>query len=1113
MRFSIRRLLAVAGALVVLPAVAAAQSPATITGRVTAEGGTPIIGASVFLEGLQIGAQTTDDGRYTILVPAARATGSATLTARSIGYRPVSQPVTLTSGATITRDFALAINPLRLGEVVVTGAGTTSTRERLTSVINSVDTTSLKRSAEPQNVVAGLAGKAPNVEIRSQSGEPGASASIKIRGGSSLSGQNQPLFVVDGQPIDNSTMSVNGGDGSTVTQNRAADINPNDIEAVDILKGAAAAAIYGARAANGVVLITTKRGHSGAPRYTYSSTATFDGVNKTMPLQKKYGFGSAGVNVTCALKQVGDSAYVGVDAPDCVPMAPRATDKALRAANSAFGAPIAAGTPTYDHSEEIFDTGATFDNNLSISGGNDKTTYFLSGGLTNQDGTIVGPNNRYNRASVRLKGTQQLTSQLSVTGNLSYVDTRGRYVQKGSNTSGLLLGALRTPPDFNNKQSVNQFGQQRPYRFPNGSSTESLQGSAYYDNPFFVANNPGNRSELGRSISNVNVNYNPLSWLTLQYTFGADYYNDWRLEALPLTAAGNPTGVVFRYDINNLELDHNLIATARHSFSDNFNGSLTLGQNLNSRRNRQVFVTGQDLIAPEPLALQNTISYIPTETRSQRHIEAYFAQGEVQLYNQLVLNAGIRNDGFSTFGASKRRNNFPKAGAAWTFTNALGNTDQKGILSYGKLRFSYGETGKEPPTYSAVADVNSLTALFGSGFGDVLKSTQSGIGGVALPGTAGNTSLRPERTRENEWGADFGFLDQRADLGITYYNKRSTDVIIAVPVSAAVGGYTTAFQNAAALQNKGLEVALNVRPYTAQNVAVELGVNFGRNRGKVLSLAGADFIPYTLEGFTGSIGSSTVGYAPGVIRGSDFVRCGQAPSDLELPLGSATSTTVGAACAGAKKGALYLDSTGYPVVDPTDRVIADPNPKWSAGYTASVRLLNKVTLAGLLDVRHGGQMWNGTRGALYRFGTHKDTEIRDQQGTFGKNVLADVYPDVTGPGAGVVAFSNLRDWQNWYQTDGGSASDAQAQFVEDASFVKLRELSLTYTLDQPFIKNFLGLSSADLRLAGRNLHTWTKYKGLDPETNLGGSEFLTQGVDFFNNPQTRSFVVSLTLNR
>jgi hypothetical protein len=193
-------------------------------------------------------------------------------------------------------------------------------------------------------------------------------------------------------------------------------------------------------------------------------------------------------------------------------------------------------------------------------------------------------------------------------------------------------------------------------------------------------------------------------------------------------------------------------------------------------------------------------------------------------------------------------------------------------------------------------------------------------------------------------------------------------------------------------------------------------------------------------------------------------------------------------------------------------VIADPNPKWTGSINSTLRF-GKLEFSTLFDFRHGGQMWDGTRAALYRFGTHKDTDIRNQVGTFGQNWETDVYPNVAGPGAGLPAFRSYAEWQNWFVTAGGSAGDAQAQFVENASFVKWRELAVSYRIDQPAIVGRLGLSDALIRLAGRNLHTWTKYRGLDPESNLGGAEFLTQGIDYFNNPLTRSVVVSVTLNR
>jgi TonB-linked SusC/RagA family outer membrane protein len=1074
---------------IVVPAAAllwssAALAQTTVRGTVRSDQGGVITGASVSIPALGVGSTSRTDGSYSFTIPAARATGqSARLVARFVGFSPES--VTVTLSGDVTHDFTLKVNPLRLGEVVVTGAGTETTRERLGNVINTVDSTVLARASEPQNVVSALAGKIPNVDIRTQAGDPGSSASIKIRGATSVLGTNQPLFVVDGQPIDNSTVSVSGGDGSTVTQNRAADINPNDIESVDILMGSAAAAIYGARAANGVVLITTKKGSAGPTRYTLSSTSSFDMVDPNVKLQTTYGQGDLGVLSSCS-------------GPDC------------SATSLTWGGALPAGTPVYNHVKDIYRTGTTFDNILSASGGNERTTFYLSGGSTNQQGVMKGPNNFYDRNTVRLKGTHQLFDQLEVGGNFSYINTQGRYVQKGSNTSGLLLGSLRTPPNFNNEVYLDpSSGLHRSYRFPNPTAA-SLTTPRGYDNPFFTLNNPGNTSELGRFIGNINLDYRPNDWLRIQETVGADHYSDGRRESLPLTSSGEPDGAVARYDITNLEIDHNLLVSATRTFNNDFNGTLTLGQNLNSRKNRQLFVQGITLNAPEPLAVQNTLFWTPSEFQSTRHIEGYFGEATANLYNQLYLTAGLRRDGFSTFGASTPTAWFPKASAAWTFSNYFG-WDRSSPINFGKLRLAYGETGREPPVYATISALNS-TALFGSGFQDFINVSQSGNGGLVTDPAQGNSNLRPERSKELEGGFDLSFFGQRADLGVTAYNKKSSDVILLVPVNASQTGSTNALSNGATISNHGLEITLNTRPYTSENFAWEIGGNFGRNRNNVDDLQGAEFVPYNNEGFTGSIGSSSVGYPVGVIRGSDFARCGRG---LKIVI-SGVLTDIDQSCAatGGVDGALFLAANGQPIGDPTDRVIADPNPKWTAGINSSVRLMNRLTLSGLLDIRHGGQVWNGTRGALYRFGTHEDTEIRSStDGQFGVNFLTDVYPNVAGPGAGKVAFTTPAQWEAWFTGNGGSASNYQYQFIEDGSFVKLRELSAAMSFNNDWVRNRLGFSNVDLRLTGRNLITWTNYRGLDPEANLGGAEFLTQGFDFFNNPTTRSFIISLGLNR
>src|SRR6202521_1312389 len=891
-----------------------AQSGMTVTGRVTSDAGAPLGGATVFIAGTTMGAQAADDGSYTFVVPASRATGgTATLTARVIGYTAHSVPITLTPGATVNQSFTLAVNPFHLGEVVVTGAGMSTTRERLGVTINRVDSSVLRRSAEPQNVVAALAAKAPNVNVRTQSGGPGAGASVVIRGEASLTGTNQPLFVVDGQPIDNQTvstasLSVNGGNlgdrqGGNVTSNRAADLNPADIESVEILKGSAASAVYGARAANGVILITTKRGHAGATRVSISSNVNFDKARLVDFLQHDYAQGS----LARAAGPIPDAAATCGTTPDCSPTAGR----------TSWGAKLAAGTPTYDHLGELFHTGITADNNVQVSGGNDRTSFFSSLGLTNQLGVIQGPNNKYNRANFRLKGTQEVGSKFTLSGNFNYVDARGAFVQHGNDVSGLLLGALRTPPAFNNQPYLTDRGLQRVYRFPNPTSVEAFNCCAYYDNPFFAMASNGNRSEVGRAISSFDVEWRPLTWLNVKETLGGDYFTDARLQALPLTSSNDPGGSVIRGDITNLVIDHNLIASATTDRGENLNATFTLGQNLNSRRYRQLSSQGEGMIRPVPLAVENTINQSGLEFKSLRHIESYFGQGELNLYKQLYLTAGIRNDGFSTFGASQRRHSFKKASAAWTFSNLFHGGDQTGILSFGKLRAAYGETGREPDVYAAL-NALSTVVKFGSGYGDALRTSIGGVPGVTSSTVLGNPALRPELQRETEIGADLGFLNQMIDLSVVGYNKKSTDVILPITVNAAGTGFLSAFKNTGALSNKGLEITLNVRPYTTQNVAWYVGVQYGRNKGNVTDLGGAQIFDLA-EGFGANEaeGADVIGYAPGVIIGTGFVKCGRG-TQIPVPgiAGGAVAQDIDALCAatpgGYKNGALFLGPNGLP---------------------------------------------------------------------------------------------------------------------------------------------------------------------------------------------------------
>jgi TonB-linked SusC/RagA family outer membrane protein len=1069
----VRSAIAIACATALLPSFAAAQQATTISGRVVSEAGAPLNSASVFIEGMSIGSLTDESGKYTFEVPAARVKGqTVTVTARLIGFKAQSVQVTLNAGS-LSQNFTLSANPLRLGEVVVTGEGTSTVRERLGTVVSSVDTTLISRSNET-NVVSALAGKAPNVEVVSSSGDPGSSTYIRIRGPKTISGDGQPLFIVDGVPIDNSTIMAQSGEAGTTASNRASDINPDDIASIDVLKGAAASAIYGARAGAGVVIITTKRGTAGQTRYSLRTNYSFDKVSNGVPLQTKYGHGSNGDPATCDA-----NAAVSLD---CF------------TSNATWGPAIAAGTPVYNHFDELFNTGHNWNSTMELSGGNDKTLYFVSGSLDNNHGDVTGPNDWYKKNTVRVNASHQMLDNLKVGIDLQYSDVRAANIQQGSNTDGLMLGSLRTPPEFNNLEFLDPGSKlQRSYRFPWPSVNSSVHTRGY-DNPFYEIYEQDNTSSVNRTFGNANISWDPFDWLNVKEVFGADYYTDSRLNAFPQSSSGQPTGQVQEGDYKTYQIDHNLTATMKHTFSPGAQASLTVGQNLNSRSFNQIVVQGVTLVAPQPFVLTNTTSLTTNDFQSLVHAERYFGSGQVFLFNQLNVEASITNDGFSTFGTSSQRHWFPSANAAWSFIQSSANNT--GILNYGKFRLAYGEAGIEPPVYSTIQNYVGGFTVGDAGWGDGLFLNQAGAGGQVQGGQRNQPNLGPERTKEFETGVDLGLLNNHADASITLYSDRTEGAIFGLPLANSTG-FSSIISNAGVIRNRGIETSINYRPIMRSDLNWEIGLNWSKNENRLVNLSGNQFVDLaTGGGFSDPTPTAWYGSAVGVLRGEDFARCGRG---LNI-----NGVDIDAACGNAKKGALFIGDDGFPVLDPTERVIADGNPKWLGSVHSSVTW-QKFTLSGLVDVRHGGQVWNGTKGALQFFGTHASTLIRGNAVVFGKTWFPG---PVGGPGAGQSVVLD----QSWFQDLGSSFTGPSAQSVEDGSYVKLREISLSYSLQQPWIKNW-GFSSIDLRVAGRNLHTWTKYDGIDPEANLAGATALIQGVDYFNNPQTRSFVLSLGLNR
>jgi TonB-linked SusC/RagA family outer membrane protein len=1056
-------ILAPAVSALLVPVALWAQQPTTITGRVTDNAGTPLPAATIYIKDLNLGTLTDNNGHYSLVVPASRVHGQEIqLQATQLGYKPVTATLTLSTGA-LSHDFSMQVDPLMLQQVVVTGQGTQTTRAKLATALSTVSGQTIVDSHET-NVVEALAGKAPGVQVTSSGGDPGAGSYINIRGAASITGGSQPLFIVDGTPIDNSSDNTDpqGNVAGTVVTNGAADINPEDIATVEILKGAAATAIYGSRAANGVVLITTKSGKPGENRATLTTSISHNEVTSTVPLQTAYGQGSGG--------------------------------QASTSSSLSWGPLLGSGTQIFDHATEIYQPANQWNTNLSLSGGSENTTYYLSIAHMDEPGVIRGPQS-YRDTDVRLKGSHFFLDNLEVTGDIAYVNTGGSFVQQGSNISGIQLAALRTPPNFDNMPYLDPTNDiQRTYRDPNPQSLTEAHG---YDNPFWVAYMEPTTSNVGRAYGNVGVDLTPVPWLKVSYLLGADYSTDDRVALFPKSSDAFLEGAITRSDLIHSLFDSNLTATATGTLLPGLTGTLTLGQNLNQTQFHQNLVNGTTLLNGTS-ETNFAVTNLGDEFKSTVRTDGYFYTGQATWQNQLTVDLTGRWDGSSTFGGQNRFF-YPGAGVAWTFSNTFNKIP---LLSYGKLRASWGESGRQPPVFS---NVNAYTTgSFVDGWvTNGLFSLYDGHEGVFSQATLANPNIKPELVNEWEAGADLAFLDQRLSVSVTYYNRRTTDAILAVPVPPSTG-YTSQFQNAAAWKNHGLEAEVDLQALRSHTLDWSVGAQWSMERSCVTSLAGAENV--FLDGFTDPfdavVGPTSNGacHPFGVLYGTDFVRYGR--GSVDQLTGKPIDGT-----ANVPKGTIYVDSTGYPELDPQYRVIGNPNPTWTGSVHTSLRFFDNLTISGLLDIVAGQQRWNGTQGALSYFGTAASTAPYHGAG------VTETYAQfsgqkVAGPGAAkAVAFD-----QSWFTSNIGSGfTGPSSQFIEPAGFVKLRDISISYTLDQPWVRN-LGVRSVELQLSGRNLATWTKYTGIDPESNLTGQS-IGRGLDYFTNPQTRSFVFQVSINK
>ena len=530
-----------------------------VSGKVTNAKGAPLPGATILVKGTTSGAFAKSDGKYRVTVPS----NGKVLVFKMVGMK--TKEVTL--GGSDNLDVSLQDDATRSEDVVVTAIGIEQQKRSLTYATQKVDGSALSQSKEA-NIVGGLAGKIAGVQVTNSTGAAGGSSYIRIRGASSITGDNQPLFVIDGIPIDNSQLNTENELGGVAYSNRAVDINPDDIESVNVLKGAAATSLYGIRAASGAIIITTKKGLSsskvGRMSATFSSSLGIDQVNKLPELQSKYSQGRDGQigSPVAAATQRPRSWGASLDTLRWLADPTWIWDKNGRIVGQS-AAPNGTPVTPYDNLGDFFRTGYTTTNSFSLSGGNTSSNFFLS--LSNMNQSGVTPKNVFDRTTLRLSGDHTFSNELKVSGSVNYSKSGGTRIQQGSNISGVMLGLLRTPITFDNANGVDGAENSEAYQFADGRQ-RSYRGYAGFDNPYWVVNNTPFTDEVNRVVAYAQADYTPSDWISVMYRIGQDFYSDRRKQIYAVNSNSYVAGRIIEDQYFNSDLTSDLIVTMRKEF-------------------------------------------------------------------------------------------------------------------------------------------------------------------------------------------------------------------------------------------------------------------------------------------------------------------------------------------------------------------------------------------------------------------------------------------------------------------------------------------------------------------------------------------------------------------
>lgn len=1009
-----------------------------VSGLVTSNGdNAPLPGVNVSIKGTTTGTQTNAEGRFQLKVPSDK----ATLVFSYIGF--ISQEVTVGSKTTI--NVSLASDSRQLNEVVVTALGITRAKKDLGYATQAVNSEEILQNRQP-NVVNALQGKVAGVTITSTGGAPGQGARILIRGINSLDNtrDNQPLFVVDGILLENSTSTQGAGAELRGMSNRANDINPDDIETINILKGGAATALYGLRGANGVVVITTKSGKSGSFRTNFSSTYGVENVNKFPEVQDKFSIGFSGVyNPTDFFPSWGPTVE---EARKLDPTHPE---------------------KLYNSFRDAYQTGRQWQNNLSFTGGTDRITFLSSIGHLRHEGVI--PFTNFNKVSVRLNTNAKISSKFSVNTTLNFINSGGdRYNADRFNESLSYWSPRYNVEDFLK---------------PDG--TMNTYGN---NNPIYGAYSNKLRDNVNRLVGGINFLYSPASWLTFSYRAGLDTYGETRLRTAPgpQGIAGervfedNSLGFVNQYSSSFRGITSTFTASVSKKFGSSLNTTFRVGHDLYDRRLRNFGAEGTELTVFNYFNLRNAKTIVSQQFDEDYRLMGIFGELTLDYKDYLFLTLTGRNDRTSSLLAPNNSFFYPSASLAYIFSQQFKLPD---FISMGKLRASYAKIGKDAAPYSTVTGYSSFAGL------------PSGLTGFTRGSLLGAPNLRPEFTETFEAGVEMGFLNNRAGLDLTYYNSLSSDQIIRVDVTSATG-YALAAINAGSMRNRGIELVLRGTPVRKKNFSWDVNLNFSANRNRILSLRdGLTEINYASQsGYANSTVTMRLvpGYAYGNLYGRSYQRyyANAADANASPVLDRSLSVVIGA--------------NGFPVINTTQKIIGNSQPDWIGGLNNNIRFGN-FTFSALFDARVGQDRYNQMANWFSAFGISKETENRNETKVF-EGVLANGTPNTKpvwlGQGVGPDGVNyGIGFYRNVHR---GSSEN----FVEDASWYRLRSASLSYALPSSLLsKTFI--KSLSLSVTGNNLALWTKYTGYDPETSSTNAGSNVDGFTGFTYPAVRSFLFSL----